>query len=70
MKEQLFVMNAFVIKRIDIYPEILATDTLWDLNTIYFVILDRVLEMTFYPQMSICMSKTNLKLPDIKVIFW
>ncbi len=70
MKEQLFVRNAFVIKRIAIYPEILATDTLWDLNTIYFVILDRVLEMTFYPQMSICMSKTNLKLPDIKVIFW
>ena len=70
MKEQLFVMNAFVIKRIAIYPEILATDTLWDSNIIYFVILDRVLEMTFYPQMSICMSKTNLKLPDIKVIFW
>ena len=54
MIEQLFVRDASVLKRIAIYPEILATDTFWDLNKIYFVILDRVLEMTFYPQMSIC----------------
>ena len=70
MIEQLFVRNASVIKRIAIDPEIMATDTLWDMHTVYFVILDRVLEITFYPQMSICMSKTNLKVPDIKVIFW
>ena len=59
MIEQLFVKDAW---RIAIYPEILATDTFWDLNNKYFVILDRVLEMTFYPQMSICTSKTYLKL--------
>ena len=70
MMEQIFVRDASVIKRTAIYPEILATDIFWDLIHIYFVILDRVLEMTFYPQMSICMSKTNLKLPDIKIIFW
>ena len=70
MREHLFVRNASVIKRIGIYPEIMATDTLWDMHSVYFVILDRVLEMTFYHQMSICMSKTNLKLPDIKIIFW
>ena len=61
MIEQLFVRDAsVVVKLIFIYPEILATDTFWDLNNIYFVILDRVLEMTFYPQMSICTSKTYL----------
>ena len=70
MIEQLFVRDASVIKCIAIYQEILATDTFWDLNNIYFVILDRVLEMTFYPQMSICTSKKNLKLPNIKVSFW
>ena len=58
MIEQLFVRDASVIKRITIYSEILATDTFWDLTNIYFVTLDRVLEMTFYPQMSICMTKT------------
>ena len=46
--------KASVVKRIAIYLEILATDTFWDLNNIYFVILDRVLQITFYPQMSIC----------------
>ena len=70
MIEQLLVRNASVIKRISIYPEIMATNTLWDMHTLYFVILDRVLVMTFYLQMIICMSKTNLKLPNIKVIFW
>ena len=54
MIEQLFVRDASVVKRMVIYPEILATDTFWDLNNIYFVILDRVLKMTFTPQMSIC----------------
>jgi len=58
MIEQLFVRDASVIKRIAIYSEILTTDTFWDLTIIYFVILDRALEMTFYPQMSICTSKT------------
>ena len=70
MIEQLFVRDASVIKRIAIYSEILATDTFWVLNIKYFVILDRVLEITFYPQMSFCMSKTYLKLPNIKVSFW
>ena len=68
MIEQLFVRDASVVKRIYIYPEILATDTFWDLINIYFVILDRVLEMTFYPQLSICPSKTYLKKPNIKMI--
>ncbi len=58
MIEQLFVRDASVIKRIAIYSEILDTDTFWDLTNIYFLILDRVFEMTFYPQMSICTSKT------------
>jgi hypothetical protein len=70
MIEQLFVRDASVIKRIAIYSEILATDTFQDLTNIYFVILDRVLEMTFYPQMSICPSKTYLKKPNIKISFW
>ncbi len=39
MIEQLFVKDASVIKRITIYPEILAKDIFWDLNNIYFVIL-------------------------------
>ena len=46
--------KASVVKRIAIYPEILATETFRDLNNIYFVILGRVLEITFTPQMSIC----------------
>ena len=70
MIEQLFVRNASVIKHRATYPEILATDTFWDLINIYFVILDRVLNLIFYPQMSICTSITYLKLPNIKVSFW
>ena len=52
MIEQLFVRDAFVIKHIAIYSEILATDTFWDLTKMYFVILNRVLEITFYPQIT------------------
>ena len=54
MIEQLFVRDASEVKRIAVYPEILATDTFWDLSNIYFVILDRVLEVIFYSQMSFC----------------